>query len=175
MDSLEKRAIMRVLPQLLEDVDTRNIVTELLEAGLVQPQDVPSILPSEVTLDPKNLATHEEYGDELRKKVNNLISILISKEDSKDGSLVKFINILKQDYEWLAEELKYQYDEEIKTGDRLRRYSGARSPFSSPLRPTYRNQSSVTMDYQTSLETTSNSSDSRESLDKKFYFRTYSQ
>ena len=137
MDSLEKRAIMRVLPQILDDLDPRNITSDLLE---------------------------------LSQKTNNLISILVSKDE---GALVKFINILKKDYEWLSKELQHQYDEEIKAGDRLRKYSGSRSPFPSPMRPTYRNQTSVTMDYSP-LEQSSSSTDSRASLEKKFYLRTNS-
>lgn len=171
MDSLEKRAIMRVLPQILEDLDPRNIISELLESNLIQPQDVASINPDDIPLDPTDVITHNQYQEELSERTNKLVSILVSKDD---GSLLKFIEILKRDYVWLAKELKHQYDEEIKTGDRLRKYSGSMSPFTSPMRPTYRNQTSVTMDYQNSLEQSTSSTDSRPSLEKKFYLRTNS-
>lgn len=171
MDSLEKRAIMRVLPQILNDLDPRHIMSDLLEFGLLHPQEVSQVNPSEVELDPTDINTHHQYQNELRDKTNQLISILVKRDD---GSLLKFIHILKKDYEWLADELKHQYDEEIKTGDRLRKYSGPTSPFSSPLRPSYRNQTSITSDYQSSVEQLTSSTESRQSLEKKFYARTNS-
>lgn len=171
MDSLEKRAIMRVLPQIMADLDPRFIMDDLLECGLIAPADVEKLTPSSIELDPSNPSTHHHYQDEMAEKINTLVDILLTKQD---GSLTKFITILKRDYEWLSDELRHQYDEEIKTGDRLRKYSGSKSPFSSPIRPTYRNQTSVTSEYQSTLENSSSSSESRSSLEKKFYLRTNS-